>query len=198
MARKKLEHGIKGWNYYIDINGNLYIGLFINNHLNGMGEKYGLNNESYFGNFKDGLFEGNGKEITDIYEYEGEFKKGIKDGKGKIVFKNNGDWYEGYFKNDKFNGEGHYFWKKNGYEYIGNYLDGIIEGNGIYKYGEKAVYKGEFKNGIKEGKGELITKNNKIIGNFENDLPHGKGYLEDNKGFKGYVLFDHGNIVNFE
>ena len=45
---------------------------------------------------------------------------------------------------------------------------------------------------------ELITKNNKIIGNFENDLPHGKGYLEDNKGFKGYVLFDHGNIVNFE
>ena len=188
----------EGWNYYIDINGNLYIGLFINNHLNGMGEKYGLNNESYFGNFKDGLFEGNGKETTDIYEYEGEFKKGLKDGKGKIVFKNNGDWYEGYFKNDKFNGEGHYFWKKNGYEYIGNYLDGIIEGNGIYKYGEKAVYKGEFKNGIKEGKGELITKNNKIIGNFENDLPHGKGYLEDNKGFKGYVLFDHGNIVNFE
>ena len=109
-----------------------------------------------------------------------------------------GDWYEGNFLNNIFNGEGHYYWKKNGYEYIGNYVNGIIEGKGEFKYGDKALYKGEFKNGVKEGHGEWITKNNKIIGNFENDLPHGRGFLEDNKGFKGYVMFEHGKIVNMK
>ena len=86
--------------------------------------------------------------------------------------------------------------EKNGYEYFGNYLNGIIEGKGIFKYGDKAIYKGEFKNGVKEGIGEWLTNNNTIIGNFKNDLPHGKGYLEDNKGFKGYVEFNEGKLVH--
>ena len=188
----------EGWNYYIDINGNLYIGLFINGKLNGNGEKYGINNEKYYGEFISNLPEGKGKEITDLYEYEGEFKKGKKNGKGKIIYKDTGDWYEGEFHNNNFNGEGHYHWNKNGHDYKGNYVNGIIEGRGIFKYGDKALYKGEFKNGIKEGNGEWITKTNKIIGNFENDLPHGRGFLEDNKGFKGYVMFEHGNIVNMK
>ena len=192
------QNKFEGWNYYIDINGNLYIGLFKNGKLNGKGEKHGLNDELYSGDFINNLPEGKGKEINETYIYEGEFKKGKKNGKGKIIYKDTGDWYEGNFYNNYFNGEGHYHWKKNGYEYIGNYVNGIIEGKGIYKYGDKAIYKGEFKNGIKEGNGEWITKNNKIIGNFENDLPHGRGYLEDNKGFKGYVLFDHGNIINLK
>ena len=188
----------EGWNYYIDINGNLYIGLFLNSSLNGKGEKHGKNNEKYFGDFINGIPEGKGKEINELYEYEGEFKKGKKNGRGKIIYKDTGDWYDGNFLNNKFNGEGHYYWKKNGYEYIGNYVNGIIQGKGVYKYGEKATYKGEFKNGVKEGNGEWISKTNKIIGNFENDLPHGRGFLEDNKGFKGYVIFDHGNIVNMK
>ena len=189
------QNKFEGWNYYIDVNGNLYIGLFINGKLNGKGEKHGLNNEIYCGDFINDLFDGKGKEINDLYEYEGEFKEGKKNGKGKIIYKDTGDWYEGYFLENNFNGEGHYYWKKNGYEYIGNYVDGIIKGKGVYKYGDKATYKGEFKNGVKEGLGEWNTKNNKIIGNFVNDLPHGRCYLEDNKGFKGYVIFDHGNII---
>ena len=188
----------EGWNYYIDINGTLYIGLFINGTLNGKGEKHGINQEKYFGYFINNLPEGKGQEINDLYEYEGEFKKGKKCGKGKIIYKDTGDWYEGNFVNNNFNGKGHYHWNKNGYDYIGNYVNGIIEGKGEYKYGEKALYRGEFKNGVKEGKGEWITKNNKIIGNFENDLPHGRGFLEDNKGFKGYVMFEHGKIVNMK
>ena len=186
----------EGWNYYIDINGTLYIGLFINGKLNGKGEKYNLNDEIYMGDFINNLEEGFGQQINNIYEYKGEFKKGKKEGKGKIIYKNSGDWYEGEFIKDNFNGKGHYFWKKNDYEYIGNYVNGIMEGNGVFKYGNKAIYKGEFKNGVKEGKGEWITKNNKIIGNFVNDLPHGMGYLEDNKGFSGYVQFNEGKIVN--
>ena len=148
------------------------------------------------GDFINNLEEGFGQQINNIYEYKGEFKKGKKEGKGKIIYKNSGDWYEGEFIKDNFNGKGHYFWKKNDYEYIGNYVNGIMEGNGVFKYGNKAIYKGEFKNGVKEGKGEWITKNNKIIGNFVNDLPHGMGYLEDNKGFSGYVQFNEGKIVN--
>ena len=186
----------EGWNYYIDINGTLYIGLFINGKLNGKGEKYSLNKEIYMGDFINDLPEGKGKEINNLYIYEGQFKKGKKEGKGKIIYKNNGDSYEGQFLNNNFNGGGHYFWKKNKYEYFGNYVNGIMEGKGIFKYGNKAMYKGEFKNGLKEGKGEWITKNNKIIGNFKNDLPHGIGYLENNKGFHGYVEFFEGKIIN--
>ena len=186
----------EGWNYYIDNNGTLYIGFFVNGKLNGKGESYDLNGTIYTGDFINNKPEGNGKETNNIFIYEGEFKNGKKEGKGKIFYKNNGDWYEGRFENDNFNGGGHYVWNKNGYEYFGNYKNGIIDGNGIFKYGDKAIYKGEFKNGLKEGKGELITKNNKIIGEFKNDLPHGKGYLEDNKGFKGYVNFNEGKIID--
>ena len=186
----------EGWNYYIDNNGTLYIGFFVNGKLNGKGERYDLNGAIYTGDFINNNPEGKGKEINNIFIYEGEFKNGTKEGKGKIFYKNNGDWYEGKFENDNFSGGGHYVWNKNGYEYFGNYKNGIIEGNGIFKYGDKAIYKGEFKNGLKEGKGELITKNNKIIGQFKNDLPHGKGYLEDNKGFKGYVTFSEGKIID--
>ena len=188
----------EGWNYYIDINGTLYIGFFVNNKLNGKGEKNNLDDESYEGDFMDNLEEGFGKEINNMFEYVGEFKKGTKEGKGKIIYKQNGDWYEGDFSNNNFNGNGHYFWKKTGYEYIGNYVNGVMEGKGIFKYGDKGIYKGEFKNGKKEGKGEWTTKNNKIVGNFENDLPHGMGYLEDNKGFKGYVQFNEGKIINIK
>ena len=185
----------EGWNYYIDSNGTLYIGLFINGKLNGKGEKYTLNNEIYFGDFINNLPDGKGKEINNFYEYEGQFKNGKKEGKGKIIYKNNGDWYEGMFSDDNFNGGGHYFWNKTSYEYIGNYVNGVMEGRGIFKYADKAIYKGEFKNGLKEGTGEWITQNNKIIGNFKNDLPHGEGYLENDKGFKGYVEFSEGKII---
>ena len=81
---------------------------------------------------------------------------------------------------------------------MNNYVNGVIEGRGIFKYGNKAIYKGEFRNGVKEGNGELITKNNRIIGIFKNNLPHGKGYLEDNKGFKGYVEFNEGKIIEIK
>ena len=189
----------EGWNYYIDINGTLFIGLFKNGKLNGKGEKYNLNDdEIYIGDFINNLPNGNGKEINRIYVYEGQFKNGKKEGKGKIRYKNNGDFYEGIFSNDNFNGGGHYYWKKNGYEYFGNYVNGTMEGKGIFKYGDKAIYKGEFKNGLKEGEGEWITKHNKIRGNFKNDLPHGEGYLVNDKGFEGYVQFNEGKIINIK
>ena len=188
----------EGWNYYIDINGSLFIGLFKNGKLNGKGERYNLKNEKYFGDFVNDLPDGKGKEINDLYEYEGEFKNGKKEGKGKLTYLKSGDFYEGFFSNDQFNGNGHFFWKKSGYEYFGNYVNGIIDGKGIFKYGDKAIYKGEFKNNVKEGKGELLTKNNKIIGAFKNDLPHGIGYIEDYKGFKGYAEFNEGKIIGIK
>lgn len=183
-----------GWNYIIDKEGTLHIGMFNHGILNGKGEKYNLNGKIYMGDFVNNVPDGEGKEINDEYIYEGEFKCGRKEGKGKISYKNN-DWYEGEFENDKFNGNGHYYWGNNGYEYYGNYLNDEIEGNGVFKYGDKAIYKGEFHNGVKDGFGELITNNVKIKGNFKNDLPEGLGYIEDKKGFKGYVQFREGKII---
>ena len=49
-----------GWNRLIDSNGNLYIGLFINDKLNGKGIKYTFPDHIYKGDFLNDLREGNG------------------------------------------------------------------------------------------------------------------------------------------
>ncbi len=185
----------KGWNRYIDSNGTLYIGLFLNNELNGKGIKFSYEkNILYKGDFVNGLRDGNGIDESEGAKYEGQFYKDKKCGKGKITF-NSGDIYEGGFNNNKFNGQGHYIWKKNGHEYIGEYLDGQFNGKGLYKWSENEYYKGEYKMGIKEGKGEVRYPNGKkYICPFVNGKPHGIGIFEDEKGNKKEIEFIEGKI----
>ncbi len=52
--------------------------------------------------------------------------------------------------------------------------DSKLEGVQTFDNGD--IYKGFFKNGLKHGKGTLITKNNRSYeGDWENDKPHGFG-----------------------
>ena len=185
----------KGWNRFINNNGILYIGLFINNELNGKGIKFIFEkNQIYKGDFINSLREGNGIDESEGNKYEGQFIKDKKSGKGKINF-NNGDIYEGDFENNKFNGEGHYIWKKNGHEYIGQYLNGQFNGKGFYKWGNEEYYKGDYKMGIKDGQGEVKYPNGKkYIGPFVNGKLNGIGIFEDGKGNKGEVEFIDGRI----
>ena len=184
-----------GWNRLIDSNGNLYIGLFINDKLNGKGIKYTFPDHIYKGDFLNDLREGNGIDKYKGIIYEGTFKNDKKIGKAKIFFPS-GDYYEGDFENNKFNGNGHYIWKKNGNEYIGEYLNGLFHGKGIYKWNNNEYYKGNYVNGIKEGNGEIFYPDGrKISAPFVNGKPHGNGTFDNGKGSVKNVEFING-VVN--
>lgn len=115
------------------------------------------NLDFYTGDFnEEGFFHGNGalnlaKEGVKI---EGKFKEGYIN-KGNISFKN-GDEYTGDIKQLKAHGVGKYI-----------FCDGDI-------------YKGNFYNGKKSGKGVIMKEEGAWIyeGDFENDVPNGKGVIE--------------------
>lgn len=190
------DNNFSGWNTYIDKNGTIYVGLFINDNLNGKGLKYIYENDHiYKGDFINNLRHGFGKDYRNNVKYEGEFINDKKCGKGQIIFIS-GDEYKGEFKDNKFNGYGRYKWK-NGEEYIGYYLNGKFHGKGLHKWGNNEYYKGEFINGIREGKGEIgFEGGKKIVVAFNNGKPHGIGIYYDEQGNQCEVEFENGQIVS--
>ena len=189
------DNNFVGWNTYIDKNGAIFVGLFINDKLNGKGLKYILENDHiYKGDFINNLRHGFGKDYRNNVRYEGEFLNDKKCGKGQIMFIS-GDEYKGEFKDNKFNGFGRYKWK-NGEEYIGYYLNGKFHGEGLHKWGINEYYKGQFINGIRQGKGEIgFDGGKKMIVEFNNGKPHGIGIYYDEKGNQCKIEFNNGQIV---
>ena len=65
----------------------------------------------------------------------------------------------------------------------------------MYRINEEEYYKGEYKDGIKEGKGEMhFTKGKRYVGPFSKGKPHGIGYYDNGHGFRGEVEFIYGRI----
>ena len=185
-----------GWNTLVNNNGIIYIGLFHNNILNGKGLCYNPSNSyMYKGDFKNFKKDGYGEEIFNGYKYKGDFDQDIKNGKGEIILKNN-DIYKGGFLNDKFNGEGKYIWYNKNKEYLGNFVDNKMHGFGLLKWGNGMYYKGLFNNGMKEGRGEFGYINKlKFFFDFKNDLPNGKGYIQDKNNNLFEVIYNQGKII---
>ena len=73
---------------------------------------------------------------------------------------------------------------EDGTTYIGTFSKGLFDGFGtLSSLDNKYLYTGEWKEGLKYGKGQLITEKVKYSGNFENDVFSGnKGILCDEKG----------------
>ena len=67
--------------------------------------------DKYIGEFKDGMYYGQGTYVYGIntqwagYQYIGKFANNQRNGKGVLTYPS-GDKYIGEFKNDKFNGQG--------------------------------------------------------------------------------------------
>ena len=195
----------------------IYIGNYVNKKRNGHGKLILADQSYYEGNFKDGLFDGNGYYKTKTYIYKGEFLSNKKNGKGKLEYLNKKSVYEGEFKNDMKNGYGEekyndgsmykgYFVnnmkegkgiltlkkEKNNSVYEGEFKKDKICGRGIYKWDEKKIYNGEWINNEISGFGILTENNIKHVGYFSNDKKEGYGasfFIE-----KGFVLL--GKWVN--
>ena len=99
---------------------------------------------------------------------------------------------------------------EDGNTYIGNLNKGLFDGFGtLSSLDNKYLYTGEWKDGLKHGKGQLITEKIKYSGKFENDVFSGnKGVLCDEKGniyegdfangkFEGYGHYKMSNGSNY-
>ena len=88
-------------------------------------------------------------------------------------------YYEGQIVNNKFNGRGKIVTEKEVFE--GDFKDGLKEGLGELRNSidGKLIYKGNYQNNLKNGLGiEFYEDNSVYSGNFKNNLKHGKGKLE--------------------
>lgn len=73
------------------------------------------------------------------------------------MFKNQLDnMYKGTWKDNRKEGKGTFFWK-NGSVYKGDYTQDLKSGNGTLWYSDGLrVFRGEFKGGKQNGKGEMF------------------------------------------
>ena len=191
-----LEGELKGWGQIIDYKGNILMGVFSKEIVNGKGMKYSyINNTLYKGDIINNKKEGKGEEITNETVYNGDFFNDKKNGKGKLINNISGDIYEGNFKDDLFDGEGHYIYKISGQEYTGEYKEGLMHGKGLYEWSQGEYYKGNFVNGKKEGFGEMQwADGRKYIGPFVNGRPQGVGIYDNGIDYKGEVEFFNGKL----
>lgn len=152
-------------------------GNFVNGKINGKGEfynlhldtKYELKEESYIGNYKDGLYDGFG-----IYQLTSHFPKAKKKGLDDTIR------YEGSWINGKKEGKGTYL-NNHVYEaedYTGEWKNGLKNGMGICHY---KIYDGD----LKAGK---MKAGDTFDGIWLNGNEH-TGKLTTNTGF---VLYDGG------
>jgi hypothetical protein len=166
-----------GYGRFIDVQGNIYEGIFENNLMKE--GKYETLNGMYLykGSWLNGKKHGYGKETTNEIEYTGQFIEDLKHGKGNINLKFQEEKYEGEFSNGEITGKGTYYWK-NGNTYTGQFLKGKIHGKGLYKWNDGGEYEGSYEHGVKQGYGRYKMKDGSIYeGPFENGQPNGIGVL---------------------
>ena len=174
-----------------------FSGNFEHDKKNGSGTMIYPDSSSYKGNWKDDIPYGEGEIRRGGNVYVGEITA-HKDhpktlmplplGKG-VMMKNNGDHYEG-----QFSGFSQISGKRNIY-LTGDTFDGTygyIEDHQLFKEGRLNIlnysdYTGQFKEGIYNGKGEIVFKNgDKYSGNFRDGFFHGTGIFYDSQRKREY------------
>ena len=114
-------------------------------------------------------------EISWIYKGQADINN-IPNGYG-VKYTQNGAKQEGYWKDCQLTG-----WSQSidsqGNMLIGPFIYGSLTGKGIkYSFTNNTLYKGDFVNNKREGKGEEISNEGKFTGNFYNDKKNGEGKM---------------------
>lgn len=154
---------------------------------NGYFERTYSDGSTYKGNFKDGLWEGEGVYTsTKGIVYSGTFTQGAVTGSGKITY-TNGDVYEGAYKNAQRDGKGTLYYH-DGNKYIGSFVVDKRSGYGQMWYTNGDYFSGKFSNDLKHGNGEYTyASGDKYEGEYKNNLPDGDGVMNFANGayYKG-------------
>ena len=116
--------------------------------------------------------------INDItWIYKGQANINSKPNGYGVKYVKNGIKEEGFWKDGQLTG-----WSQSidcqGNILIGPFIEGKLTGKGIkYSFINNLLYKGDFAQSKKEGKGEEISNEGKFIGNFMNDKKNGEGKM---------------------
>jgi len=97
--------------------------------------------------------------LSDGSVYNGEFKDGLFNGQGTLTYAN-GDRYEGQFRDGKFNGHGQLDFAHHR-QYVGEFKDGLYDGQGVLIYEDSSRYEGQFEEGRLNGTGVLTYADGK-------------------------------------
>ena len=167
-------------------NGDVYVGYVIDGKPYGSGTYTFKNRDKYIGNFKKGKFSGHGKYYVNgrLY-YDGNWRNDYKNGEGRIYY-DNGRQLVGFFIHDKcygiatlFYAEGTDYDKLEGFFFADNPVFGTE-----YRR-DGMVYKGFFKDGMREGRGTItFSDGSSIKGYFDDDnvVTHKKTTLHYTNG----------------
>lgn len=177
----------------------IYQGEILDGKKNGYGKLWSKE-FSYYGNFKNNKFEGEGLleyNNNELFKnYKGYFKEGRKDGFGKEIYIN-GEFFIGYFKNNLKNGKGKLFNKYNSIKLESEWINDLAQERKYiieyYDNGNKK-FEGECNGLNKDGIGKEYNYKEELIyeGNYiNNERVNGKIYLN------GFVIFN-GIFINNE
>ena len=187
------------------INYKLFSGGYIIYETKTQGKIYSgkTNNLLFEGEYLNGKRNGKGKEYYDNgkLNYEGEYSNGKRNGKGKEYSDDGKLKFEGEYKNG-------YRWSGQGFGQFDNIVYELEEGKGDIKeyLNDDIVFKGEYLNGTKNGKGKEYDRDLNLI--FEGEYLNGikwNGKIYDNnknayelKEGKGYIKEYYYDILIFE
>ena len=189
-----------GYGEYYENDKVVYKGNLVDGMKNGYGKYYEDGALKYKGNFYDDKYDGEGKLYDSSSLYFGEWKSGQKNGNGKQFF-NKGNFINEkeyrifsfvpfFMGNNNLNNEFYGF----KYCYDGNFVDDKIKGKGKLYYKRRdnkkiLIYEGEWEDGLRNGNGIEydLYGGIKYIGKFSFEFYNGEGELYWNQGnyYKG-------------
>ena len=129
-------------------------------------------------NFESKTF---GKKLTDNpWDYVGEFKNGVFDGQGEYKCEGNYS-YKGEWKKSHFHGRGRYVDEKTKEVYEGDFVESKRNGYGVFIMENEFKLEGQFKENDAHGKGKITIlkdseneeKGTTITGTFKKGLQQG-------------------------
>lgn len=177
-----------------------YVGMFVNNVLNGEGKRYSPEGTLLF----SGTYEnGHGVYRISYYRngnigYEGGWKDNECHGYGISYWPNGNIHYDGDWMNGKYDGNGKLYYESGAVRYSGGFVADSYSNYGIYYWENGNIYyNGEFMDGEKNGYGISFRENGTLEydGQWADDMYQGSGilYFEDGKTiqYKGGYINNH-------
>jgi len=171
----------------------------------------------YEGDFRRGIEHGDGYiRLADETRYRGDFKDGKIEGRG--VQSKLGEIYDGEFKKSLYHGQGRLQLLDSAgrvlYEFEGHFKNGLPDGL-CSEISPRYTYRGEWKNGEKNGRGELVFTHGprnarEYVGTFKDGVPNGEGIETTNyytyegkwsrglKSGKGVAIYANGDVYDGE
>ncbi|CAD8211200.1 unnamed protein product [Paramecium pentaurelia] len=169
----------------------IYEGYWYDDKYHGNGKIIYGNRNVYIGQFKYGLYNGEGLYIKNIDQgnkiYEGEWLQGLKNGMGKESMPD-GTIFIGQFKDNERHGYGKLFNIRDQYVFEGQWIEGITQDKGTLIWQDGKRFEGGWQNNMMNGQGVFIWPGGKkYVGNYVNNLRDGYGEYQykDGKIYKG-------------